>query len=331
MLEKIGVDIIEDDTLAYEQKLLQILLFDRSSRKNIIWATGDYEYLGDAYRSDAEILPELITKEHTLLIQPRISKATEEQESRTRDKAEVFTPAWICNRQNNLVDEAWFGHKDIFNQEDGTTWHTIDSKIVFPSKGSKTWNRYVDAKRLEISCGEAPYLVTRYDAVAGEEIPIHDRVGLLDRKLRVVGENTTTEEEWTTWAIRAVQSVYGYEYQGDNLLLARENVFISFLDYYRDRFGALPPKKIMEKVALIISWNIWQMDGTKYVVPMSCKPIIQEEGFLFAEDGFARTEEPCPGCKYGDHHKHTGLYCKVFDWRENASIPFISLIGGKKA
>ena len=45
MLEKIGVDIIEDDILAYEQKLLQTLLFDRSSRKNIIWATGDYEYL----------------------------------------------------------------------------------------------------------------------------------------------------------------------------------------------------------------------------------------------------------------------------------------------
>lgn len=28
-----------------------------------------------------------------------------------RDKAEVFTPSWVCNAQNNLVDNQWFGKK----------------------------------------------------------------------------------------------------------------------------------------------------------------------------------------------------------------------------
>ena len=53
----------------------------------------------------------------------------------------------------------------------------------------------MDAQRLEISCGEAPYLVSRYDTVMGETIPISQRIGLLDRKLRVVSENTDTEEQ----------------------------------------------------------------------------------------------------------------------------------------
>lgn len=35
----------------------------------------------------------------------------------------------------------------------------------------KDWRKYVDARRLEISCGEAPYLVSRYDTVTGCEIP----------------------------------------------------------------------------------------------------------------------------------------------------------------
>ena len=91
--------------------------------------------------------------------------------------------------------------------------------------------KYVDAKRLEISCGEAPYLVSRYDTVTGKEITIEQRIGLLDRKLRVVGENTNTEEEWFKWTKRAYESTYGYEYQGDSLLIARENLLSTLLKY----------------------------------------------------------------------------------------------------
>ena len=45
------------------------------------------------------------------------SKSKAEQEHRSRDKAEVFTAAWICNKQNNLVDNAWFGREGVFNTE----------------------------------------------------------------------------------------------------------------------------------------------------------------------------------------------------------------------
>lgn len=51
----------------------------------------------------------------------------------------------------------------------------------------------MDARRIEISCGEAPYLVSRYDTVTGEFIELLSRIVLLDRKLRVVTENTLAD------------------------------------------------------------------------------------------------------------------------------------------
>ena len=328
MLEMFVSDIVENDLLQLEKSILTILLFDRTSRRNIIWATDDYAALGDAYQRESEIFPELVTGEHTLVIQPRTSKSIEEQQSRVRDKAEVFTPAWVCNQQNNLVDEAWFGRRDVFNTSAGTEWAATAAPIRFPEKGAHSWKRYVDAKRMEISCGEAPYLVSRYDATTGSMISLESRVGLLDRKLRVVNENTVTQGEWITWAIRAVQSVYGYEFQGDSLLLARENVFITFLEYFYARYHELPDRKTMEKVARIVSWNLWQMDALKGVVPFSCKPIIEEEYTLF---GIERSETPCPGCKDSNIFKHTGVYCRIMDWRDKQSIRYVDLMkGGKK-
>ena len=174
----------------------------------------------------------------TVTLQPRVAKSEAEQSRRTRDKAEVFTPSWVCNEQNNLVDEAWFGRKDVFNFAQDKSWKTIADPIQFPQK--KTWKKYVDARRLEVCCGEAPYLVSRYDTVTGQIIPIKDRIGLLDRKLRIVNENAANDEEWTQWVIRAFQSCYGYDFSGDNVLLARENLLYTFIEYTEKRTGQKP-------------------------------------------------------------------------------------------
>ena len=91
MPERFLADILKDDIMKLEHSLLSILLFDRSARRNMIWATDDYSYLGESYRRESEILPELITGEHTLLIRPRTAKAIENQQNRVRDKTEVFT------------------------------------------------------------------------------------------------------------------------------------------------------------------------------------------------------------------------------------------------
>ena len=266
---EVEIDISENNILLRSPELLAQLLRDHTTGRNIFWATHDYEHLGKGYGYKDEIQPELITGEHGDVIMPRVLKSRQQQTDRSKDMAEVFTPSWICNAQNNLVDEAWFGRKDVFNTENNQdhTWLTNPEQIEFPD--GKTWKDYVRLTRMEITCGEAPYLVSRYDTTTGQPIPIRDRIGLLDRKLRVVSENTETTGDWLEWAQTAYQNIYGYEWQGDNLLLAREALLWTFIEYYQAKFGKAPLPKSINYIAYIISWNLWQMDGLRGVVPGS--------------------------------------------------------------
>ena len=268
-----------------------------------------------------EITIEKITGNYGEIIKPRSKKTNEEKNKRIKENAEVFTPSWVCNSQNNLVDDAWFGRKNVFNKSDKDSWETIEDKITFPE--NKSWQDYINSTRLEISCGEAPYLVSRYDSVTGKTIKIKDRIGLLDRKLRIVSENIDDEFEWVEWSIKAMKSVYGYDWQGDNVLIARENLLYTFIDYYKDKFSKKPGLELVEKVAEIISWNIWQMDGLKFVIPNSCKNEKKVELTLFGE---IEHIEECLGCKKNKNKNHNGIYCKVMNWKTNRSIKFISLI-----
>ena len=294
--------------------LLDALLKDHTTEKNIIWATDEYAKLGEGYTFHDEITPQRITGERGNLIKPRVQKTQEVQVGRKRDRAEIFTPAWICNSQLNLIDEAWFGRKDVFNTEhDDHTWTPVGGSVVFSGEKGKTWKDYVRDTRLEITCGEGPYLVSRYDTVTGEAIPIENRVGIIDRKLRVVGENTQSSGDWLKWAREALMSTYGYEWQGDSLLLARESLLATFIEYYRAKFGCDPLEKSSLFAAYIISWNVFQMDGLKGVVPKSCKEETVGQAVLF-DNVETSPRIPCEGCRTGDIHKHNGTYCLIRDW-----------------
>lgn len=269
------VDIRENDIFRRAPEVLEALLRDctlswEGVQANISWATDCYAERGEGYRYDDRITAAAITGKNGGVIVPRAVKPREEQQQRSRDRAEVFTPAWMCNKQNNLIDNAWFGREGVFNTEvdnpDGThTWTVNTEPVTFPE--GRSWRDYVNEKRLEITCGEAPYLVSRYDAVTGKPIPTERRIGLLDRKLRVVGENTDSSRAWLRAARAAYMSVYGFEWQGDNLVLARENLLYTFIDYYRAKFGKAPQRRTLRDIAYIISWNIWQMDGLKGTLP----------------------------------------------------------------
>ncbi len=313
------IDILEQNIADISFDLLKVLLKDKTTGKYILWATDNYESYGDAYKPTQEIKPELIISNHTKVIQPRVSKSQSEQIKRTKDKAEVFTPSWVCNQQNNLIDDAWFKRTNVFNFANGTSWTANENPIEFPE--GKKWTDYVDSKRLEISCGEAPYLVSRYDTVTGDEIPLKERIGLLDRKLRIVNENTDDEEEWIKWATRAYQSTYGYEYQGDNILIARENLLYTFIENMEYKFVHKPDLALLKQIARIISWNIWQMDGITLTAPFSERPRVNTQmtlfDFLSDEDKEPESDkEPIP--------------CKIFDWRSNNSLAFKSMIKGGK-
>ena len=291
-------DLIDIDKFPVKEVLKQ-LLQDKTTGRNIIFATDMYSDYG--YTELTPMSATAIMGFDSCEIQPRVRKAQSEQDLRTRKKAEVFTPTWLCNMMNNYCDIEWFGREDVFNRMDSEHHHYPNNdRIIFP-KG-KTWQKYVDSRRLEITCGEAPYLVSRYDTTTGEVIPIHERIGLLDRKLRVVGENTETEEEWLKWAVRAYQSIYGYEFQGDNLLIARINLLITFCDYLKERWKRDATKAEVKKIANIISWNLWQMDGLSDTVPVGIPEGSCQQMTLFG----------------GDEQEPPSVDCKIQDWRDKS-------------
>lgn len=318
MSEQPDIDIRENYIKCLDTELLSILLKDRSSGKNIIWATDTYAEKGAQYDAYEHITVKLITGRFGKVIRPRIDKSQKEQKIRIKDKAEVFTPSWICNEMNNHLSDEWFEKKNVFNTEKEKTWITSKNKIQFSNEDDKTWQDYVKSKVLEISCGEAPFLVSRYDTTTGQWIEVNDRIGALDRKLRVVNEQCDSEPDWYNWTLEAFKSAYGYEWQGDSLLIARENLLFTFIDYYIAKFGMFPIKEYLIEIAKILSWNIWQMDGLKDVIPNSCKPIQKRQMSLFEDEG----TEPCLGCAKNDNSKHTGIYSRIMNWDTKRSIKF---------
>lgn len=287
---KLHESIHTENIVRSTPSILAMLLRDQtlsniSQNVNICWATDDYEKFGTSasqplthFKKNSQIYPEDVSGVNIGIITPRVAKHSELQSSRAKSKAEVFTPSWICNAQNNLIDEQWFGRKDVFNKEStdcngNHIWTATNGKIDF--EGGRKWMTYVKLKRMEMACGEAPYIVSRYDATSGEKIAIKDRIGIIDRKFRIVNENTSSiptpynKRHWLRKIYLALQSVYGFDCQGDNVFLARESLFHSFCDYYIDRWDKMPNFAAMMKAAEIISWNIWQMDGINFKTPNS--------------------------------------------------------------
>ena len=342
-------DISENQLLvSYGEKVCMNLLKDHTTQQNIYWATDSYTDLGEEFTFYAPITLDKITsyisdegvvatkkqydaiikqtpeakERYQEMIRPRAVKSKQEQTQRAKDKAEVFTPAWICNAQNNLIDEAWFGRNEgLFNAPDPNDphkWINNEDKILFPE--GKTWQDYVADMRLEITCGEAPYLCNRYDAVTGEyNQDVKYRIGMLDRKLRIVSENTKDSKEWILWAKVALRSTYGFEWQGDNLLLAREALFFTFEEHYIARFGEKKfnqnKMRMMPGAAYIISWNVWQMDGLTYGLP-GYQPFVEEKRdkyvqlSLFSGDTKEEKRKPLP------HER----FCLIKDFLDGVNI-----------
>ncbi len=316
MRDILNNDISENELLEFDEELLRILLVDRTTNKNIIWATDDYREYGDGFsKTDTIDIKKITGIEFGKLIMSRSLKSREQQKSRTQEKAEVFTPSWLCNKQNNLADISFFGKEGIFNHETEFGWRVNTVKIEFPQ--GKTWQDYVLNNVLEITCGEAPYLVSRYDTTTGERIAINERIGLLDRKFRVISENVVSDEEWMEWSFNAIKHVYGFELQGDSLLIARENVLFTYMDYYNQRFSQIPEKNLLREIAEIISWNLWQMDGLSMIVPYSFLDNQKTNEGIFTNDDYFENETGTDSCVgFGEiliEHQN-GKYCRLKDW-----------------
>lgn len=237
-------DLSDSTNIRENESLLSLLLKDHTTGKNIKWGTDSYINHGYSFRNDQEIKIDLITGWYEGFIRPRVDKDIDIQLERQRNRAEVFTPSWVIKLQ---VDAALKDMEEL---------SLVD---------------FIKTKWLEITCGEAPYMVNRYDMETGEVIPLKKRSGFIDVKFTKLNQEIETEEEWMKLAVEIYKASYGYEYQGDSLLLARENLILTFIDNYFYMFGAFPKEKLLLEITKIISLNVFQMDGLTYEVPHSVR------------------------------------------------------------
>ena len=323
------------------QAVLDTLLKDKSTGKNIIWATDPPEELQTVMYEPVTDRSQITTQQlgltHYEVVLPRMMKQTDTQQQRTRKKGEVFSPAWVCNKMNNALDADWFrglGAEESagqFTVELPQGWQTVETLVQFPVCKGRTpaWVQYVQSRRLEVTCGEAPFLASRYDAATGEMIPVARRIGILDRKLRVVSENAATEDEWRKYATHAVQSTYGYEYQGDNLLLARVNLLLTYAEHLQARWQRKPTEEELQPIATIISWNLWQMDGLHLSVPGGKPQPETEQLDLFSMFGAAEPQPPTVSCKVKNWRKGSHGTTRNFETIQegSTSMKFDYVIG----
>ena len=90
--------------------------------------------------------------------------------------------------------------------------------------------------------------------------------------------------------------------------------------YLDSIFSKDPSFKELEKIAEIISWNVWQMDGLKGVVPNSCKSDTNTSMNLFGDIELHSTG--CLGCDKNLIQKHNGTYCIIREWQPTPETQF---------
>ena len=277
-------DMDEDKLLRSNKKLLDALLFDYSTEKNIRWATNNYSGSGIGFEEEKEIKAQLVTGWYNGLIKPRAEKDHETRLERTRNKAEVFTPSWIVKKQVGAILEEM---KDLSFEE------------------------FIDKRWLEITCGEGPYMANRYDMLTGEIIALEKRAGFIDEKFRRLNEKVKSKKSWIDWAIRIYKASYGYEYQGDSLLLARENLLLTFIDNYFYMFGDFPKDKLLLNITELIARNVIQMDGLTYLVPYS-KEKNKSHQLSMLEELAVEDSKPVPA--------------RIHLWHLNKTVNFIDIV-----
>ena len=95
------IDIKENMLLHTDAALLDLLLYDNTTKRNIIWATDNYEKFGIPYAYSAQIYPELITDKTAILFAQGLQK-------HLRNK-----PQGLRTRRKSLLRRGYVMHKII--------------------------------------------------------------------------------------------------------------------------------------------------------------------------------------------------------------------------
>jgi len=324
-------------------EILSILLKDYTTGKNILWGTDNYTGLGAGFCADDSIDKKDVGGYNSNFIHPVIAK---EGEARTEDIISfvkniislvpdneeeepikeiidgnlVYTSDTIVDENEENAEKPekinfFYQSSSIEKAEKFLPYETA----YFAVKPDNPINYNLISKQFFVkNCGEGQYFVTRYDNTTGKTISISERGGIVDKKLSSLG-NDLAEDEWQNWAKDAYRSVYGYEFCGTKLLIARANLLLTYEEYYEDVFGLPITEKDLKEVANIIIRNIIQADGKKGVIPYSCgeNKAVQLSFFDMDNQGI------CEGCLSGNNLLHRGIFASYYDWDKDKNIRLV--------
>lgn len=231
-----------------DESVLETLLTDKSTRRPLVWPSRPEHPAAWMSRDD--------------LLRPEL--AAEDPQAEQTEFLE-----W--NRKLNRLDADWFGHEPAFNTESPTGWQTLSEPVAFDEPFH--WKKYVIRPVFLFQAGRGQALVFRPFAQGAEPMPCEKRMGILDRRLRIISENTWDESEWLRWAESALQSLYGTDSSPLSIFQARLSAIMAVREAYAERFGAQLPVRKEKYMVTTLCWNLFQMDpATGCSFPVEEKP-----------------------------------------------------------
>lgn len=231
-----------------DESVLETLLTDKSTRRPLVWPSGPNHPAAWMSRED--------------FLRPQL--AAEDPQA---EQAEFLE--W--NRKLNTLDAAWFGHEPAFNEESAQGWQTLSEPVAFDDPFH--WKKYVTRPVFLFQAGHGQALVFRPFAQGAEPMQYGKRMGILDRRLRIISENTREESEWLRWAESALQSLYGTDVSPLAIFQARLSALVAVREAYAQRFGGQLPVREEKYMVTTLCWNLFQMDPrTGCSFPVEEKP-----------------------------------------------------------
>lgn len=82
-------ELYEKKLVSLDRKIVDKLLQDKTTKKNIIWATNTYADRGPGFQDKSEMKTSKLFVGLKCIIKPRYQKSAEEQSERTRKKQKL--------------------------------------------------------------------------------------------------------------------------------------------------------------------------------------------------------------------------------------------------
>ena len=127
------VDVKEENLLLIDAEILNILLYDHSSKKNIIWATDNYKEYGNRFNFEDEITIDKITGNYRDVIKPRSKKSAEEKAAEEAE-SKLRKPSKPKKRQLSNLSKHMNQLQNLLNKP-------LKKQLVLQSKPQKKPNR----------------------------------------------------------------------------------------------------------------------------------------------------------------------------------------------